>query len=75
LLQWAIIANQGQGSKLREAVGRDWKGKASPALYAAAIGFAFVGRWIALALYVVVALIWLVPDRRMERAMARVPGA
>lgn len=73
LLRSAIIAEQGPASTLRTAVGRDWKGKASPAIYAAAIGLAFVDRWVALALYVSVALLWLVPDRRMERVLARSP--
>jgi uncharacterized membrane protein len=75
LLQSAIIADQGPVSKLRVAIGRDWKGKASPAIYVAAIGSAFVDRWVALALYVVVALMWLVPDRRMERVLAASPEA
>ena len=74
LLQRAIIAEQGAGSKLAEAIGRDAKGKASPVLYAVAIPLAFVNRWIALALYVVVALLWLIPDRRLEsRLLAEGP--
>jgi hypothetical protein len=75
LLQRAIIAEQGAASTLRGALGRDWKGKASPAIYACAIGLAFADRWVSLALYVVVALMWLVPDRRMERALAPREGA
>jgi uncharacterized membrane protein len=79
LLQSSIIAEQGPGSKLQAAIGRDWKGKASPAIYFAAIGLAFADRWVAIGLYVVVALIWLVPDRRMERAVSAAsesgPGA
>ena len=47
-------------------MGRDVKGKISPVIYAVAIPLAFVNRWIAVALYVVVALMWLVPDRRIE---------
>jgi uncharacterized membrane protein len=70
LLQTAIIRKQGSASMLATAVGRDTKGRVSPVLYAAAIGLAFVDRWIAVALYVVVALIWLVPDRRVERSIA-----
>jgi len=66
ILQQAIIASQGPHSKLKAALGRDLKGKASPVLYAAAIGLAFVAPWMALAIYVAVALIWLVPDRRIE---------
>src|SRR6266852_224560 len=60
LLQTAIVAEQGPDSTLATALGRDLKGKISPAIYAAAIPLAFVNRWVALALYVAVALIWLV---------------
>lgn len=75
-LQSVIIADQGPDSRLRAAIGRDWKGRASPAIYVVGIGLAFVDRWVALALYVVVALMWLVPDRRVERALGgRRPGA
>lgn len=66
ILQTAIIAEQGPSSKLANALGRDLKGKASPVLYITAIPLAFVSRWIALGLYVFVALIWLIPDRRIE---------
>jgi uncharacterized membrane protein len=70
ILQQRIIAAQGPGSLLKEAVRRDWKGKCSPVLYAAAIGLAM--RWpdLAIAVYAGVALIWLVPDRRIERTLA-----
>jgi uncharacterized membrane protein len=68
-LQTAIISRQGAGSPLGAAVGRDVKGKASPLLYAAGVGLAFVDRWLAVAVYVVVALMWLVPDRRVERTI------
>jgi uncharacterized membrane protein len=70
ILQQRIIAAQGRGSLLRKAIGRDWKGKLSPALYVAGIGIAFWLRWVALALYVAVALLWLIPDRRIERVLA-----
>lgn len=70
LLQTAIIRSQGRGSTLATAVGRDLKGRLSPVLYAAAIGLAFVQPWIAIGIYVLVALIWLVPDRRVERVIA-----
>jgi TMEM175 potassium channel family protein len=70
ILQRAIIHRQGPGSLLAKAIGNDWKGKLSPALYAAAIPLAFVGPAISNALYVFVALLWLVPDRRIERALA-----
>jgi TMEM175 potassium channel family protein len=66
LLQSAIIADQGPGSRLAVAVGKDLKGKISPVLYAAAIPLAFVREWLADAIYVAVALMWLVPDPRIE---------
>lgn len=70
VLQRTIIRSQGAHSLLRRAVGRDWKGKVSPLLYATAIPSALVAPWIAGALYVTVAVIWLVPDRRIERVIA-----
>jgi uncharacterized membrane protein len=70
VLQKAIIAQQGPGSRLAAAVGRDVKGKASAALYAAAIPLAFVWEWIAHAIYVLVALMWLFPDPRIESRVA-----
>ena len=69
VLQQTIIVNQGSHSLLASAVGRDWKGKLSPALYLAAIPLAFVSPWVASGLYTFVALIWLIPDRRIERAL------
>ena len=69
ILQHTIIASQGPDSLLKKAVGDDWKGKVSPALYAVAIPIALWLPSLALALYVVVALIWLVPDRRIERVL------
>ena len=68
-LQQLIIRAQGADSLLRRAVGRDWKGKLSPVLYAAAIALSFVATPVALAIYVLVALAWLVPDRRIERVL------
>jgi len=65
ILQQVIIRSQGEGSKLKAAVGRDLKGKASGLLYAAAIPLAFVHPIIADAIFVGVAGMWLVPDRRM----------
>jgi uncharacterized membrane protein len=70
ILQTAIIAEEGSDSRLRAAIGRDLKGRVSPLLYLAAIPLAFVSPWIALAVYVFVALIWLVPDRRIESAVS-----
>jgi uncharacterized membrane protein len=69
ILQHLIIASQGDHSLLAKAVGRDIKGKLSPLLYAIAISAAFLSRWIAGGLYVFVALMWLVPDRRIERIL------
>jgi uncharacterized membrane protein len=69
LLQRAIIARQGEHSLLALALGRDWKGKLSPMIYLAAIPLAFVSPWIASGLYAFVALLWLIPDRRIERAL------
>ena len=66
VLQKMIISQQGANSKLRAALGRDIKGKISPVIYLAAILLAFVNQWIADALYVLVALMWLVPDKRIE---------
>ena len=70
LLQQAIIAAQGSDGVLRRAVGRDWKGKLSPLFYLVAIPAAFWHTGISLALYVLVALLWLVPDKRIEHALA-----
>jgi len=66
VLQGAMVAAQGPDSRLAAAIGRDLKGKISPLLYAAAITLAFVREWIADALYLIVALMWLVPDPRIE---------
>ncbi|HEX9706959.1 MAG TPA: TMEM175 family protein [Steroidobacteraceae bacterium] len=71
ILQGRIIASQGKDSLLRRAVGKDWKGKLSPVLYLLAIFVAFGSHWASKAIYVLVALMWLVPDRRIERALAR----
>jgi len=73
ILQMAIIRAQGEHSKLATAVGDDLKGKVSMALYAAAIPLAFVHQLISDILYVTVALIWLIPDRRIEAALATPP--
>ena len=66
ILQTAIVRDQGPESRLAAAVGNDLKGKVSPLLYLSAIPLAFVNRWLSIGLYVLVALIWLVPDRRIE---------
>jgi uncharacterized membrane protein len=70
ILQRAIIAEQGPDSLLASAIGSDWKGKLSPVLYLVAMLLAFVSPWIANGLYAFVALVWLVPDRRIEHALA-----
>jgi uncharacterized membrane protein len=71
ILQTAIVAEQGANSRLATALGNDMKGKVSPLLCAVAIPLAFVNRWISIGLYVSVALMWLVPDRRIESKIAR----
>ncbi|MDE3155587.1 MAG: DUF1211 domain-containing protein [Acidobacteriota bacterium] len=71
ILQHEILVLHGPASPLALALGHDLKGRISPLLYLAAIGLAFVNQWIADGLYVFVALIWLVPDRRIESRMGR----
>jgi TMEM175 potassium channel family protein len=69
ILQQLIIRVQGPDSVLKRAVGGDWKGKVSPLFYLAAIATASVSTWIPLALYAAVALMWLIPDRRIEHVL------
>jgi len=69
ILERVIIANEGRDSLVAEAVGRERKAKLSLVLYVAAIPLAFVSPWIAAGLYILVALLWLIPDRRIERKM------
>jgi uncharacterized membrane protein len=69
LLERTIIAADGPDSVLKKAVGSDWKGKLSPLFYLLAIVATAWSTWIAQALYVLVALMWLIPDRRIERAL------
>jgi len=71
ILQRAIIAHQGPGSVLAAAIGNDWKGKLSPVLYLSAIPLAFVSPWISSSMFVLVAFLWLIPDRRIERLLAK----
>ena len=66
ILKTVIIAAQGPDSTLATALGNDVKGKISPVIYIVAVPIAFLNRWVALALYVIVSLMWLVPDRRIE---------
>jgi uncharacterized membrane protein len=69
ILTRTLIALHGRESVLSEAVGRDFKGKVSVVIYAAAIPLAFLRSWIAFGLYVLVAIMWLVPDRRIEKML------
>jgi uncharacterized membrane protein len=70
LLQQTIIRAQGPDSVLKKAIGRDWKGKLSPVLYVIAIVAALRSPWIAQVILVIAALIWLIPDRRIEKTLA-----
>jgi uncharacterized membrane protein len=69
ILQYCIIAEQGRDSKLAASLGKDWKGKLSPVLYAIGIGLSFFQPWIAASIYVGVALMWLIPDQRVARVI------
>jgi len=71
LLQRAILHQQGKRSVLAHALGRDLKGKLSPLLYLAAIALAFIKPWLSIAIYVLVAVLWLVPDHRIEKALPK----
>jgi uncharacterized membrane protein len=70
LLASTIIASEGQDSLLAKAIGKDWKGKSSLIAYASAVVLAFVNPWISCAIYVAVAVMWFLPDRRIERTIA-----
>jgi uncharacterized membrane protein len=69
ILQNQIICSQGRESILKQAVGNDWKGKLSPIIYIAAIAVSFLNSKLSLALYVLVALVWLIPDKRIEKLL------
>jgi uncharacterized membrane protein len=69
-LQKAIIRSQGATSLVAAAVGRDAKGKLSPVLCALGIGLSFVDQWLSMAMYALLAVIWLIPDRRIERTVS-----
>jgi uncharacterized membrane protein len=71
ILQKTIIRQQGSHSVLAKALGSDVKGKLSPVLYVAGIALAFVSTWLSIALYALVAVMWLVPDRRIEKVTGR----
>jgi uncharacterized membrane protein len=70
LLQTAIVRVNGADSSLAKALGADIKGKISPLIYIIGIALAFVSPWLSIAMYALVALIWLIPDRRIEKALA-----
>ena len=71
LLELAIIHQQGPHSLLAKALGRDLKGKISPVFYAAGIAAAFFQPWLSIALYALVAVMWLIPDRRIADLIGR----
>ena len=71
ILQTAIVRDQGADSRLRKAIGGDLKGRLSLLLYAAAVPLAFSRAWVAIGIYILVALMWLVPDRRIESKVGR----
>jgi uncharacterized membrane protein len=71
VLQGALLRAGADNSLLAAAIGRDLKGKLSPVLYCLGIALSFVDRWLGIAVYVVVALMWLAPDRRVERVVNR----
>ena len=73
VLQMTLLSADPDGSMLAAAIGNDLKGKISPVLYCAGIGLAIVNRWLGIAVYVSVALMWLIPDRRVERVLSA-PG-
>ena len=73
ILQQRIIAAEGDRSLVKRAVGGDWKGKVSLVLYLAAIAVAFLAPWVSVGIYALTAMIWVIPDRRIERVLAEVP--
>jgi uncharacterized membrane protein len=75
ILQQVIIASEGHESPLRNAIGRDWKGKLSPVAYVVAILSALTWPWVANAIYTGMAILWLVPDRRIARAVSAASSA
>lgn len=69
ILALTLVSHHGKESLLAKAMGKDWKGKLSIVIYASAIGLTFVNPWLGMAMYTVVAIIWLIPDRRIERVL------
>jgi len=74
ILQRVILRADGPDSRLRAALGTDWKGKISPLIYLGGVALAFVDTALAMIPYAAVAVLWLVPDRRIERALDQAPG-
>ena len=72
LLERAIIAEHGRDSVLAAAMGKDWKGKLSLMLYAAGVGLSFVNQWLADAIYITVAVMWFIPDPRIEKHLRKI---
>jgi uncharacterized membrane protein len=70
LLCRLLVRQAGEGSTLAVALGKDWKGKLSVVIYLLAIALAFINPWVSSALYVLVAMIWFIPDRRIERNLS-----
>ena len=70
ILARVLVSHHGRDSAIAKALGKDFKGKVSVLLYAAAIPLSFVSSWVACALYVLVAVMWLIPDRRIEHTLA-----
>jgi uncharacterized membrane protein len=70
ILTVTLIVYHGKGSTIATAIGRDFKGKVSLAIYTVAVPIAFANSWLAFSLYVLVAVMWLIPDRQIERAMS-----
>ena len=75
VLTRSLLSHHGRDSALATAIGTDFKGKVSLLFYVAAIPLSFAARWLACALYVAVAVVWLIPDRRIERALAERPSS
>ena len=73
ILQGLIIRSQGENSQLAHALGRDIKGKISPVLYSVGIVFTLISVWLSVAIYVIVAIMWVIPDRRLENYLASIP--
>jgi uncharacterized membrane protein len=71
ILQAVLLRTEGDSSLLAAAIGTDVKGRASPLMYGLGIGLSFADRWLGIAIYIAVALMWLIPDRRVERALTR----